>query len=45
MGRALPRYFTSEDFLLLRFLREHPPWGNFGELLLAPWLGISVVKF
>jgi hypothetical protein len=44
-GRALPRYFTSEDFLLLRFLRAHPPWRNLGELLLSPWLGISVVKF
>lgn len=44
-ARALPRYFTSEDFLLLRFLREHPPWESLREFLTSPWLGISVVKF
>jgi hypothetical protein len=25
-GPATGRYFTSEDFLLLRVLRERPPW-------------------
>ena len=44
-ARALTRYFTSEDFLLLRFLREHPPWRSPSEFLSSPWLGISVVKF
>lgn len=42
---ALPRYFTSEDFLLLRFLREHPPWDSWREFMTSSWLGISVVKF
>jgi dolichyl-phosphate-mannose-protein mannosyltransferase len=44
-GRALGRPFTSEDFLLIRFLSENPPWRNLAAQLSAPWLGISVVKF
>lgn len=44
-GRVLGRYFTSEDFLLLRFLSENPPWRDLGALFTAPWLEISVVKF
>lgn len=41
---ALARPFTSEDFLLVRFLGEHPPWRDPG-LLTGPWLGITAVKF
>ena len=41
----LGRYFTSEDFLLVRFLGEHPPWRDWVSLFGAPWLEISVVKF
>jgi hypothetical protein len=41
---ALARHFTSEDFLLMRFLSEHPPWRDPG-LFTGPWLGITVVKF
>jgi hypothetical protein len=41
----LPRYFTSEDFLLLRFLREQPPWNDWGSAFGAPWLGITAVGF
>lgn len=37
--------FQSEDYLLLRWLGEHPPWqeeaGGFAE----PWLGITAVGF
>ncbi|HJX27686.1 MAG TPA: hypothetical protein VJ885_07205 [Thermoanaerobaculia bacterium] len=44
-GRALGRFFTSEDFLLVRFLDEHPPWRGLRSLFAAPWLDISVVKF
>src|SRR6185295_748051 len=44
-GPALSRSFTSEDFLLIRFLDENPPWRNLRSLFAAPWLGISVVKF
>ena len=44
-GRALGRYFTSEDFLLIRFLSESPPWSDLRALFAAPWLEISVVKF
>jgi hypothetical protein len=44
-GRALTRPFTSEDFLLIRFLGENPPWHHVLAQLTAPWLGISVVKF
>lgn len=43
-GRALDRPFTSEDFLLIRFLGENPPWRNLDQLT-SPWLGISVVRF
>ena len=43
-GVALGRYFTSEDFLLVRFLGDNPPWRDPG-LWTAPWLGITVVKF
>lgn len=41
----LDRYFTSEDFLLVRFLAENPPWRNLPALFCEPWLQISVVKF
>jgi hypothetical protein len=44
-ARALDRPFTSEDFLLIRFLGEHPPWRDLAAQLASPWLGISVVKF
>lgn len=44
-GRALGRYFTSEDFLLIRFLSESPPWSDLRALFATPWLEISVVKF
>lgn len=44
-GRALDRPFTSEDFLLIRYLGEHPPWRDAAAELTQPWLGISVVKF
>jgi hypothetical protein len=44
-GRALGRFFTSEDFLLVRFLGENPPWSDLRSLFAAPWLEISVVKF
>jgi hypothetical protein len=44
-GRALGRFFTSEDFLLVRFLGENPPWRDLPSLFAAPWLEISVVKF
>jgi hypothetical protein len=44
-GPRLGRYFTSEDFLLVRFLGENPPWQDLGSLFGAPWLEISVVKF
>jgi hypothetical protein len=44
-GRALDRPFTSEDFLLIRYLGEHPPWRDLAAQLTQPWLGISVVKF
>lgn len=43
-GFVLDRYFTSEDFLLVRFLGEHPPWRD-PELWTGPWLGVTVVKF
>ncbi len=42
---ALDRPFTSEDFLLIRFLGENPPWRDLHAQFAAPWLGISVVKF
>ena len=44
-GRALGRPFTSEDFLLIRYLGENPPWRDLVAQLTQPWLGISVVKF
>lgn len=44
-GRALGRYFVSEDFLLVRFLADNPPWRDLAALFSAPWLEISVVKF
>lgn len=44
-GRALDRPFTSEDFLLIRYLGENPPWRDLVAQLTQPWLGISVVKF
>src|ERR1700710_2112994 len=44
-GRALARPFTSEDFLLIRYLGENPPWRHLLAQLSSPWLGISVVKF
>jgi len=43
-GAGLGRYFTSEDFLLVRFLGENPPWRD-PDLWTGPWLGITVVKF
>jgi hypothetical protein len=43
-GPGLARYFTSEDFLLVRFLGEHPPWRD-PDLWTGPWLGITAVKF
>ncbi|HEV7506109.1 MAG TPA: glycosyltransferase family 39 protein [Thermoanaerobaculia bacterium] len=44
-GRALNRPFTSEDFLLIRYLSENPPWRNLAAQLSSPWLGITIVKF
>jgi hypothetical protein len=44
-GRALDRPFTSEDFLLIRFLGENPPWRDLLAQLTSPWLEISVVRF
>ena len=44
-SRVLGRSFTSEDFLLVRFLGENPPWRDLLSLFTSPWLGISVVKF
>ena len=43
-GVAFGRYFTSEDFLLVRFLGEHPPWRD-SRLWTGPWLGVTAVKF
>jgi len=44
-GRVLDRGFTSEDFLLIRFLGENPPWRDLASLFAAPWMGITVVQF
>ena len=44
-GPATGRYFTSEDFLLLRLLGERPPWRDVVGTLTAPWLGLTIVKF
>ena len=41
----LGRGFTSEDFLLVRFLGEHPPWRDAGAQFTAPWLGIAGIRF
>lgn len=41
----LGRGFTSEDFLLIRFLGEHPPWRDLGAQFTAPWLGIAGIRF
>jgi hypothetical protein len=43
--RALARGFTSEDFLLVRALGEHPPWRDLATQLTRPWLGISGIEF
>src|SRR2546423_8408898 len=42
-GLALGRYFTSEDFLLIRLLGDHPPWPDSG-LLTGPGLGTTAGK-
>ncbi len=44
-GPALGRGFTSEDFLLLRYLGEHPSWERGQDLFRSSWLGIDVVRF
>lgn len=44
-GPLLGRSFTSEDFLLIRFLGEHPPWGDWRALFAEPWLGIAGIRF
>lgn len=44
-GRALGRYFTSEDFLLIRFLGENPPWRGLAAQFTSPWLGMTELKF
>lgn len=44
-GRALVRPFTSEDYLLIRFLGENPPWRDLWAQLAEPWLGITAVRF
>jgi hypothetical protein len=41
----LSRPFTSEDFLLIRFLQENPPWSEGLAAWTGPWLGITVVQF
>jgi hypothetical protein len=41
----LRRGFTSEDFLLIRFLGEHPPWRDLAAQFTSPWLGISGIRF
>ncbi len=41
----LGRGFTSEDFLLIRFLGDHPPWRDPAAQFTAPWLGISGIRF
>jgi len=41
----LSRGFTSEDFLLLRVLRQRPPWADLQALFTEPWLGVEVVRF
>lgn len=39
-ARALGRGFTSEDFLLVRYFGEHPPWRDLRAQLVEPWLGM-----
>ncbi|HXT22837.1 MAG TPA: hypothetical protein VN923_18970, partial [Thermoanaerobaculia bacterium] len=39
-ARALGRGFTSEDFLLVRWFGEHPPWRDLHAQLAEPWLGM-----
>ena len=39
------RGFTSEDFLLIRVLRQAPPWADLPALFTEPWLGVEVVRF
>jgi len=42
---VLGRGFTSEDFLLIRFIGDHPPWRDLGAQFTAPWLGIAGIRF
>lgn len=42
---ALGRGFTSEDFLLVRYLGEHPPWLDLRAQLAEPWLGMRSIEF
>jgi protein O-mannosyl-transferase len=44
-GPFLGRSFTSEDFLLIRFFGEHPPWADWRALFAEPWLGIAGIRF
>jgi hypothetical protein len=44
-ARALGRGFTSEDFLLVRWLGEHPPWLDLRAQLAEPWLGMRGIEF
>jgi len=44
-GRALHIGFTSEDFVLLRLLREDPPWRDLFAKLTSPLLGLQIFKF
>ena len=44
-GRALGRYFVSEDFFVLRRLAEGDFWPTAWDQLTGPLLGISFVKF
>ena len=37
--------FQSEDYLLLRWLGEHPPWQEEAGGFAQPWLGITAVGF
>ena len=37
--------FQSEDYLLLRWLGEHPPWQEEAGGFAKPWLGITAVGF
>ncbi len=44
-ARTLGRGFTSEDFLLVRYLGEHPPWHDLHAQLAEPWLGMRGIEF